>query len=153
MRIALTMSGLIGLVLSLAMVAGLFLPFLHWQGQSLTLLAIGGAAEGPGWLPVLVVGIALGAVWCCLVDDVPGLLPLGLLYLVTPAFVFGRADVYLGEGAPVAGALPPLAGAPAAIGATVVFTAGYAAMVLGVVDWWTGRSRRRGFRPGGASSA
>ena len=140
-------NGMIGLAIVAAMTAGLFLPFLAWQGQSLSLAALAGGDDGPAYLLGLMLVLAGGAFACCLTDDVPGLFPIGLLYLVFPAYALQEAAEILGDEAAVAtGGLPPLAGDPAAFGATVVFLAAYAAAALGAVDWWTGRARRRTHR-------
>ena len=133
----------IGLAVAAAMVAGLFLPFFAWQGQSLSLAALTGGDDGVNYLLGLLVLLGAGAVACALTDDLPGLFPIGALYLVFPAYVLHEAGRFLGEAAPAAGGLPPFAGEPAALGATIVFLAAYGAMLLAVVDWWTGRRRRR----------
>ena len=133
----------IGLAVAATMVAGLFLPFLVWQERSLSLAALSGGDGGVNYLLGLLVLLGAGAIACALTDDLPGLFPIGALYLVFPAYVLHETARFLGDEAPATGGLPPFAGEPAALGASIVFLAAYGAMLLAVVDWWAGRARRR----------
>ncbi len=137
-------NGLIGMAVAAAMGAGLFLPFLAWQDQALSLADLAGSAAGPNYLLGLLAVLVAGVLACSLTDDLPGLFPIGGLYLIFPAYALSEAGEVLGEGAPAAGGwLLAFAAEPAAIGAAVAFLAAYAAVVLGVADWWFGRARRR----------
>ena len=136
-------TSLLGLVLGALMAVGIFLPFMAWEGQSLSLLDIGAIPEGANWLLYLMLLVGVGVLLCCMTDDLPGLVPLGVVFLVYPAYVFGRAAEYLGETTPAAAALSPMPGDPAALGYHLVFLASYAAILLGLFDWFSGRARRR----------
>jgi hypothetical protein len=142
MPLKITPLGLFGLVAVAAMLAALFLPFITWGEDSLTLVGIALAGEGGGWLLGLVGLAGLGAALACLRDDTPGLVPLGVIYLVYPTYAFHNVADYVGEDIAVAAGFPPLAGEPAALGYYVIFLATYAAIAIGLADWLTGRGRR-----------